>query len=154
VKSTSHGTLVLNAVAEVLLCHATGTRYWDIPKGAAMPEEGSADAAAREAQEECGLRLDPLALHEVGRFDYRRDKDLVLHAVLVERIDTARCVCASVFRDRHGRLRPEMDGFRWAAFDEVAALCAPSMAAVLTGKLSLAGVLEGLRGRARLALRP
>ena len=50
--------------------------------------------------------LDPAALRELGRFEYRPDKDLVLHAVLLDRIDTSQCVCTSVFRDRWGRLAP------------------------------------------------
>ena len=143
-KTTSHGVLVIDAEAELLLCHATGTRHWDIPKGMADPDEDSAAAAAREAREECGLAIDPARLRELGRFDYRPDKDLVLHAVLHDRIDTSLCTCASVFRDRWGRLRPEMDEFRWTPFDEVHERCARNMALVLTRRLSLRAVLERL----------
>ena len=143
-KTTSHGVLVVDAESELLLCHATGARHWDIPKGMAEPDEGSAAAAAREAREECGLVLDPAALCELGRFEYRPDKDLVLHAVLLDRIDTSQCVCTSVFRDRWGRLRPEMDDFRWTPFDQVPDRCAKNMALVLTRRLSLPAVLEGL----------
>jgi 8-oxo-dGTP pyrophosphatase MutT (NUDIX family) len=145
VKSTSHGTLLIDADAELLLCHATGGRHWDIPKGMAMAGESSAQTARREAQEECGLALDPLAFHDLGRFDYRPDKDLWLHAALIERVDPAQCVCSSFFTDRWGRLRPEMDAFRWAGFDEVPALCARNMARVLSRSLSLPEVLERLR---------
>jgi 8-oxo-dGTP pyrophosphatase MutT (NUDIX family) len=144
VKTTSHGVLVVDAESELLLCHATGARHWDIPKGMAEPDEGSAAAAAREAREECGLVLDPAALRELGRFEYRPDKDLVLHAVLLDRIDTSQCVCTSVFRDRWGRLRPEMDDFRWTPFDQVPDRCAKNMALVLTRRLSLPAGLEGL----------
>ena len=147
-KTTSHGVLIFAADAELLLCHATGGRHWDIAKGMAMPGETSAEAAVREAREECGLALDPLAFHDLGRFTYRPDKDLCLHAVLSERIDPSQCVCSTFFTDRWGRLRPEMDAFRWAGFDEVPALCARNMALVLTGKLSLAAVLARLRGGA------
>ena len=110
----------------------------------AAPDEDSAVAAAREAFEECGLVLDPAALRELGRFEYRPDKDLLLYAVLLDRIDTSQCVCTSVFRDRWGRLRPEMDDFRWTPFDEVQDRCAKNMALVLTRRLSLPAVLEGL----------
>jgi len=145
VRTTSHGVVIIDAEAELLLCHATGGRHWDIPKGMAEPGEDSATAAAREAREECGVVIDPAALHDLGRFDYRPDKDLHLHAVLIDRIDTAQCVCSSVFRDRFGRLRPEMDDFRWTPFDQVQDRCAKNMALVLTRRLSLAAVLEGLR---------
>ena len=39
---------MFDAAAELLLCHATGGRHWDIPKGMAEAGEGSAQAAARE----------------------------------------------------------------------------------------------------------
>lgn len=149
-KTTSHGVLVLDADAELLLCHATGGRHWDIPKGMAMAGETSAQAALREAREECGLRLDPLRFDDLGRFTYRPDKDLWLHALLIERVDPSQCVCSTFFTDRWGRLRPEMDAFRWARFDEVPVLCARNMALVLTRKLSLPDVLARLRGDAAI----
>jgi 8-oxo-dGTP pyrophosphatase MutT (NUDIX family) len=148
VKSVSHGTLVMNADAELLLCHATGGRHWDIPKGMADAGESSAEAAWREAREECGLQLDRSALRELGRFSYRPDKDLSLHAALIERVDPSDCVCSSFFTDRWGRLRPEMDAFRWAGFEAVPELCAKNMTWVLTKELSLAAVLARLRGDA------
>ena len=147
VKTTSHGVLVVDADAELLLCHATGGRHWDIPKGMADADEASAAAAVREAREECGIALDPAALLEIGRFDYRPDKDLFLHAALIDRIDPSRCVCTSVFRDRWGRMRPEMDDFRWTPFAEVQDFCAKNMALVLTRRLSLSAVLERLLAR-------
>ena len=134
----------MNAAGELLLCHATGTRHWDIPKGLAEPGEAAADAAVREAREECGLEFDPRALLPLGAFAYRPDKDLALHAALIERIDPKTCRCSSTFVDRFGRLRPEMDAFRWTPFDEVATLCANNMARVLTAALSLPMVLDRL----------
>ncbi len=147
-KTTTHGVLLISTSAELLLCHATGGRHWDIPKGLADAGESSVAAAVREAHEECGLALDPEDLWTVGTFAYRRDKDLSLHAVLSERIDPAQCVCTSMFEDRFGRSRPEMDSFRWTPFDEVGERCAKSMAAVLTARVSLPAVLEQLLARA------
>lgn len=147
-KTTSHGVLVVNAAGELLLCHATGTRHWDIPKGLAEPGETASDAAVREAREECGLEFDPGALLALGLFAYRPDKDLLLHAALIERIDPNTCRCSSTFVDRFGRLRPEMDAFRWTPFGEVATHCAKNMARVLTARLSLREVLDRLLERA------
>jgi 8-oxo-dGTP pyrophosphatase MutT (NUDIX family) len=144
-KATSHGIVLLAASAELLLCHATGTRHWDIPKGGAEPGESSLSAALREAREECGLELEPSALHELGAFAYRPDKDLVLHAALIDRVDTAQCVCSSRFVNRFGRERPEMDDFRWTRFDEIAQRCAKNMSLVLTARLSLPTVLVRLQ---------
>jgi 8-oxo-dGTP pyrophosphatase MutT (NUDIX family) len=148
-KTTTHGVLIMAASAELLLCHATGGRHWDIPKGLADPGEGSAAAAVREAREECGLALAAEDLWSVGTFPYRPAKDLSLHAVLSERFDPARCACTSMFEDRLGRSRPEMDAFRWTPFAEVGERCAKSMAAVLTTRVSLAALLERLLLRAR-----
>ncbi len=144
-KTTSHGIVLLAPSAELLLCHATGTRHWDIPKGIASAGESSAAAALREAREECGLAVDAERLRELGSFAYRPDKDLALHAALIDRIDTSRCVCSSYFLDRWGRQRPEMDDFRWTRFDEVAERCARSMTVVLTTRISLASLLARLR---------
>jgi 8-oxo-dGTP pyrophosphatase MutT (NUDIX family) len=146
VKTTTHGVLLLDASAELLLCHATGTRHWDIPKGLAEAGETSAAAACREAREECGLALEPAALQPVGHFRYRPDKDLALHAVLIERIDPSRCVCTSTFVDRFGRVRPEMDDFRWTPFDEIGARCAKNMALLLTTRVALPSILAQLVG--------
>jgi len=143
-KTTTHGVLLLAASRELLLCHSTGNRHWDIPKGLADDGESSVAAAVREAREECGIALDAAALHPVGRFAYRPEKDLALHAVVIERIDPARCVCTSTFVDRFGRVRPEMDDFRWTPFAEVAERCARSMATVLTARISLPSLLEQL----------
>ena len=150
-KATSHGTLLIDADAELLLCHATGGRHWDIPKGMAEPDETSVQTALREAREECGIDVDPDVLCDLGRFTYRPDKDLWLHAALIERIDTSQCVCSTFFIDRWGRLRPEMDAFRWVRFAEVAELCARNMALVLTQRLSLVQVLARLLGDAASA---
>jgi 8-oxo-dGTP pyrophosphatase MutT (NUDIX family) len=144
VKTTTHGVLILAPSAELLLCHATGTRHWDIPKGAADDGESSVAAAVREAREECGLVLEADTLRLVGDFAYRPQKDLVLYAALSERIDVERCVCASTFIDRFGRVRPEMDAFRWTPFIDVGASCAKSMALVLTTRVSLRTLLGQL----------
>jgi len=145
VKTTTHGILLLAESAELLLCHSTGNRFWDIPKGVADGGESSVAAAVREAREECGIAVDPGALRALGRFAYRPEKDLELHAALIERIDPATCVCTSTFVDRFGRTRPEMDDFRWTPLAEVGARCAKSMAVVLTTRVSLPALLAQLR---------
>jgi putative (di)nucleoside polyphosphate hydrolase len=140
----SCGILVMNAQRELLLCHATGSSRWDIPKGIVEPGETEAETAIREAAEECGLTFEPESLLDLGRYPYRRVKDLYLYAALIERIDTAQCVCSTQFRDAHGRLRAEMDAFEWVTFDDVAQRCGKSMAAALTQRISLPSVLQRL----------
>ena len=138
----SCGVLVLDTQHELLLCHATGSARWDIPKGIAEAGETEIEAAIRETTEETGLKLQPESLLDLGRFAYRRGKDLYLYATLIERIDTSQCVCSTQFRDAHGRLRPELDAFEWVAFANVAERCGKSLAALLTQRISLASVLQ------------
>lgn len=146
----SCGVLVLNEHRELLLCHASGTARWDIPKGIGDAGESGVQTALRETAEETGIRLPPERLLDLGRFAYLRGKDLHLYAALIERIDTARCACTSHFRDAHGRLRPEMDAFAWVGFGAVAERCGKSMAEVLTRRLSLPAVLHDLLDLERL----
>jgi 8-oxo-dGTP pyrophosphatase MutT (NUDIX family) len=147
VKSLSAGILVLNAQAELLLCHATGTVVWDIPKGGAAAGESTLATALRETAEETGLRFAAEDLLELGHFGYRPGKDLHLYAALHERIDPKQCHCSSHFTDFWGRRRPEMDAYEWIAFDRVQRRCARRMAELLTQRLSLPQVLGRLQQR-------
>ncbi len=133
----SCGILVLDDRDELLLCHATGTSRWDIPKGRREPGESEIEAAIRETAEESGLRFTPQVLLDLGRFRYRPGKDLHLFATRSEHVDPARCSCSTQFRDARGRLVPEMDGYAWVAFDEVPRRCAKNMTTLLTRTLSL-----------------
>ena len=143
----SSGVLVLDAQHELLLCHATGTPRWDIPKGVGEPGEDARTTAVRETAEETGLVLEPDDLLDLGRFPYLRQKDLHLHAVLVERIDLAPCRCSTFVPDSRGRMRPEMDAYAWVPFDAIATRAGKSLVAVLTGKLALPQVLADLEKR-------
>lgn len=149
----SCGILAVDDRDELLLCHATGTSRWDIPKGRREAGESELDAALRETFEETGLRFEPHALLELGRFRYRPGKDLHLYATRSERIDPARCTCSTRFRDARGRLVPEMDGYAWVPFDEIPRRCAKNMTKLLTTTLSLREVSERLRGRGPAAMR-
>ncbi|AGU52996.1 putative hydrolase, NUDIX family [Variovorax paradoxus B4] len=148
-KSISHGVLIVNANEELLLCHASGSPHWDIPKGGGKLTETGRQTVVRETFEECGLQLAPEDLLPLGCFASRPGKDLQLHAVLMARFDTHACVCRSQFADGHGQLRPEMDGYRWAAFDEVSQWCAKGLATLLTRTLSLPTILRQLQALKR-----
>jgi 8-oxo-dGTP pyrophosphatase MutT (NUDIX family) len=134
VRPVSCGTLVVNAQRELLLCHATHTAHWDIPKGMQDPGESTLEAAIRELREEAGIGFAPERFVELGLFDYRRDKRL--HLYRVDAGDELTCldhlVCSSIFpHHASGKPTPEMDGFRWATRADVATLCWPRMAALL-----------------------
>lgn len=132
-RGTSCGTLIVNERGELLLCHVTGQRQWDIPKGGAEPGEAPLAAAVRETAEETGITLEPARLLDLGLFAYRPEKDLHLFMAPVRaaEVELAACRCTSLFTDRRGRSVPEVDAFRWAALDGVARLCTPRMAGVI-----------------------
>ena len=139
-RQISYGVLIVNERGELLLAHVTGQRQWDIPKGAAEPGETPVQAALREAMEETGIALAPARLRELGRFAYTPNKDLHLFAARLasNEVDLGSCRCSSLFCDRFGRTRPEVDAFRWAGAAEVAGLCTARMAAVLEKALPMA----------------
>jgi len=141
----SCGILILNRAGELLLCHATGTARWDIPKGAGEPGESDVQTAIRETSEETGLVFEAEQLLDVGCFAYRRGKDLHLYAALIERIDPAGCGCRSTFVDQHGRVVREMDRYEWVAFERVAERVGKSMAGLLGSRIALPEVLLRLR---------
>jgi 8-oxo-dGTP pyrophosphatase MutT (NUDIX family) len=133
----SCGVLAFEPEGSLLLCHLTRTPWWDIPKGLQEAGESQAAAAAREAWEECGLRLDPSAWIALGRFLYRTGKDLCLFSVLIPHISPADLRCTSSFTDRHGVVRPEVDGYAWVRPAELGERCAPALARVLLEKVNL-----------------
>lgn len=143
-KRISCGIVVVNPAHEVLLCHATGTFHWDIPKGGMDPGETPVQTALRETREESGLLFAPADLTELGGFRYRRSKSLHLFAALTERFDALRCRCSSHYADGWGRWRPEMDGFAWTPFDRVRLRCARHMGELLSETIPLAGLVRRL----------
>jgi 8-oxo-dGTP pyrophosphatase MutT (NUDIX family) len=129
--NVSCGTLVIDSARRLLLCHVTGTARWDIPKGMQDPGEEPLAAAMRELREEAGLVFDAERFVDLGRFAYRRDKCLHLYKVEVgdELPSLGNLACTSYFPHHvTGRPTPEMDGYRWAARNEIARLCWPRMA--------------------------
>ncbi|MDB5896163.1 MAG: putative hydrolase, family [Rhodoferax sp.] len=132
--SISHGVLVFDEHGRLLMAHATGRAYWDIPKGGANPGEAPLEAALRELREETGLVLAPDRLTEIGPMRYYAGKSLHLFRARVNsaECDLASFVCSSFFPDpRTGQPVPEVDRFRWAEPAEALGLAAKSMAAVL-----------------------
>ena len=133
-KFLSCGVIVRRVSGELLLCHATGRNYWDIPKGLRDPGESSVNAALRELREETGLLLQPEQLQDLGVHRYLPGKDLqlfVLHPPDPS-IDIDPCACSTYYTVRGSTRRiPEVDAYRWAQRDEVPALSGKNMARVL-----------------------
>ncbi len=149
----SCGIIVLLESRELLLCHVTGQRHWDLPKGGIQLGETPIEAALRETSEETGLRLGTDALLDIGRHAYTAKKDLHLFACLSHRIDPRELHCPSCFVERlTGRSRPEMDGFGWFAFDRIEAVCTPKLAALLMRQLDLDATVDRLDAARRQPL--
>jgi putative (di)nucleoside polyphosphate hydrolase len=141
----SCGIVVLSHARELLLCHVTGQRHWDLPKGGIHDGESPRQAALRETAEETGLSLGAEALIELGRFAYTAKKDLHLFATLFERVDPRQLCCESTFVERgSSRTLPEMDAFGWFSFDRVVELCTPRMAALLANDVRLDATVDRL----------
>ncbi|MEP6738985.1 MAG: NUDIX hydrolase [Caldimonas sp.] len=141
----SCGVVLLTERSEILLCHVTGQRHWDLPKGGIHAGESPGQAALRETREETGLQLAEEGLLDLGRHAYTGKKDLHLFAMLSERVDPLLLHCESCFVERaSGRSRPEMDGFGWFALNRIEALCTPKMASLLTTNLDLGAIVGSL----------
>jgi len=146
-KTLSAGVILFNPDGEILLCHATETRHWDIPKGMGDPGETPLEAALRELREETSIVLPPDRLIDQGRFDYRSDKALHLFGVRVAagEIDPASCICTSLFPSRRdGRAIPEMDDFAWVAVLEVPNFASGSLARLFEESLPLKALFDRL----------
>jgi 8-oxo-dGTP pyrophosphatase MutT (NUDIX family) len=146
-RTVSCGVVMLNGQGDVLLCHATETTHWDVPKGAADPGESPREAALRELVEETGIVLPAARLKDLGRFVYRRDKDLHLFAVRVseDEVQLENCVCESYFpRYSDGTMIPEMDAYRWVSPPDVDKFASRSLARLFETTLSLAQLHETL----------
>jgi 8-oxo-dGTP pyrophosphatase MutT (NUDIX family) len=141
----SCGIVILSATRELLLCHVTGQRHWDLPKGGIHAGETPRQAALRETAEETGLALAAESLTDLGTFAYTAKKDLHLFAMAMERVDARRLCCESTFVERGSkRTLPEMDAFGWFAFARLPELCTPRLADLLEQRVDLDVLLDAL----------
>jgi 8-oxo-dGTP pyrophosphatase MutT (NUDIX family) len=130
-KTLSAGVIVTDGI-QLLLCHVTGARHYDLPKGKVDPGENDLQAAVRELQEETSMIVEPHKLYGLGQFPYKKTKDLSLWLYRVEKMpDPRTLVCRSTFDSGKGVMRTEMDGFACVAWGQVSEYVVPDMLVVL-----------------------
>lgn len=94
-----------------LICHATGTTRWDLPKGRVEEGEDHVDCALRETFEETGLDLSEFKsdLYDLGHHKYIKGKDLHLYYLeYPKEIDVKELSCSSYVETERSRF-PEVD---------------------------------------------
>lgn len=130
-KTLSAGVIVTDG-SQLLVCHVTNSRHWDLPKGKVDPGENELQAAVRELQEETSMIVEPHKLAPLGQFPYKKTKDLSLWLYRVEKMpDPHTLVCRSTFDSGKGVVRTEMDGFACVAWGRLNEYVVPDMLAVL-----------------------
>lgn len=110
-KKISCGILITDGKSH-LMCHPTGSYWWNIAKGVMDEGETYEEAAVRELAEETGIKASTKDIDFIGVFPYKSDKDLALFKMIVKEMPDPRdLVCSSTFKDGARKL-PEMDGFQ------------------------------------------
>lgn len=131
-KTLSAGVIVTDGT-RILLCHVTGGRHWDLPKGKIEPGEDEISAAVRELYEETSLCVDPGVLISLGIHRYKKDKDLSLWLwKMTDLPDPAGLDCLSTFDSGKGIHKKEMDGFELVRWEKIGKYVVPDMLKVLT----------------------
>lgn len=131
-KKTTVGLLLTDG-ERFLVCHSTGNRFYDLPKGLQEEGEEPAETCRREAKEETGIDVPLSELIDLGVLPYTREKDLHLFVWKTNKLpDTVAMNCTSYFPNRYtGKPTPEVDGYRYITFGEKENFLAKSMSAAL-----------------------
>lgn len=129
--------VVLTDKSRLLLCHATGKNYWDLPKGQYDDaDENFFVTALRELKEETGIDFIRVEhLMPLGLFDYiEGKKNLYLFAVdmskYVHLLRNHTFVCTS-FYEVNGERYPEVDHFKFWPFKALDKICTKNMLRIL-----------------------
>jgi 8-oxo-dGTP pyrophosphatase MutT (NUDIX family) len=103
-----------------LICHSTGNKHWDFPKGVADEGETHKAAALRELREETSFVIDAeklTCMYDLGQHPYTKGKELHLfYCFYSTPIDPTKLVCESLV-ERPNYSFPEMDAFEFVSYD-------------------------------------
>lgn len=118
-----------------LICRATGTKYWSMPKGLFDIEidDFPDDAAVRELQEETGIVIDEQILTYIGTYIYTKEKDLIIYYCQIEdEIPIESLTCESTFTSHYTKKQlPEVDKYKWTDLDNIINFINPRQCNVL-----------------------
>lgn len=117
---------------KVLLAHSVYQDHWDIPKGQAeQNEKYFVETAIRECREEIGFDIFAEDLIPLGIKKYNDKKDLVLYLYNGKVFpDVNRCKSITT-KGPKGEDIPEMDDFKYVAFDELKDYCPKNLYTIL-----------------------
>ncbi len=103
-----------------LICHATRSPYWGLPKGIEDPDDiDKAYTASRELYEETNIIIPKNELNFLGIYDYTENKNMALFEYWTDEkfpIDQMKCI--SMFNDNYGRKLPEVDAYKYVTLKE------------------------------------
>ena len=133
-KTVSAGILLFDENDNILVCQATGSHGYDIPKGRVDEGETFIQAAVRECAEETGIQIvNPSQLIELGMHKYLAKKDLYLFAARIDQVPVKDLKCRSYFfSERHNATVPEIIGFKWISYKEIEKYCFRTLGVILT----------------------
>jgi putative (di)nucleoside polyphosphate hydrolase len=103
-----------------LVCHATGGKYYDLPKGLINEGEEAIIACIRETKEETGLVLKESDLVDLGIFPYTSKKNLHMFLCTKTHLPmTSTLICTSTFVHYYSKKDlPEVDGYMYISYSE------------------------------------
>lgn len=134
-KSLSCGVLVVDKLNRILMLHATGQDFWDIPKGRQKEGESTDESAERELFEESSVVADKKNFIDLGWYPYNRHKELYLYLLFVDELDTNLLSCHSTFVDEHGQEVSEADGFEMVSIHDFPRRACKSMSRLYEASL-------------------
>lgn len=113
-KVTCGGILINNN--QVLIGRPTGYNKWSFPKGIAQEGQNHLQAAIRQIQQQTGIKLTNEISVDVGIRYYNQQKDI--HLFIYQLLNKpSNLHCDSMFTDKAGFKKPQIQQFKWVSFD-------------------------------------
>lgn len=117
-KTISCGAIIIKDKKFLIARPSWKNPYWNIPKGTMDNNETEYQTAIREIKEECNIDITPLLAINLGKFNYLKNKDLILFSVYLDNNVEYKIKCNCTYIASDGKVRPEMVDFKWIELDE------------------------------------